>query len=66
MNDLLKLTIDGHGGMHRWEQISRISRGSAPLPHRGDHCADHTDPQHRTCGGVEPGRSLEPAPRSVR
>jgi len=24
MNDLLKLAIDGHGGKHRWDQISRI------------------------------------------
>jgi hypothetical protein len=24
MNDLLKLAIDGHGGMHRWEQLSRF------------------------------------------
>jgi hypothetical protein len=32
MNDLLKLAIDGHGGMHRWEQISRISRGQHRYP----------------------------------
>jgi len=24
VNDLLILAIDGHGGMHRWEQISRF------------------------------------------
>ena len=24
MNDLLKLAIDGHGGMRRWEQLSRF------------------------------------------
>jgi len=24
MNDLLKLAIDGHGGTHRWEQLSRF------------------------------------------
>jgi hypothetical protein len=24
MNDLLKLAIEGHGGMRRWEQISRF------------------------------------------
>ena len=24
MNDLLKLAIDGHGGMHRWEQLLRF------------------------------------------
>jgi hypothetical protein len=26
MNDLLKLAIEGHGGMRRWEQISRFLR----------------------------------------
>ncbi len=24
MNDLLKLAIEGHGGLRRWEQISRF------------------------------------------
>ena len=24
MNDLLKLAIEGHGGLQRWEQISRF------------------------------------------
>jgi hypothetical protein len=39
MNDLLKLVIDGHGGMHRWEQISRFREGrpAADLARAGRH-----------------------------
>ena len=29
MNDLLKLAIDGHGGMQRWEHISRFRAAAA-------------------------------------
>jgi hypothetical protein len=30
MNDLLKLAIEGHGGLQRWEQISRFRVAASP------------------------------------
>jgi hypothetical protein len=33
LNDLLKLAIEGHGGLPRWEQVSRF-RAAASITRR--------------------------------
>ena len=62
MNDLLKLAIDGHGGMQRWEQISRF-RAAAAIT--GAICAPKGKPDllgRRRAGGRDPRPAAQDHP----